>query len=134
MLENILHLLEKSQKYGKGYRARCPIHKGDNHSALSIREEDGKVIAHCFVCGGNGLDLVKALDLPASALFSEPYQARPRDQKLLTDTELEDKLMISIYEAAKSRQEPIRHSDLLRYRLAIKRNQVRQERLSGRVA
>lgn len=130
MLDNILNLLEKPHKFGKGYRAKCPIHKGDNHSALSIREEDGKVIAHCFVCGGNGLDLVKALNVPASTLFSTPYEGRPRDQKILTDTEVEDQFMINIYEAAQARKEPIRHSDLLRYRLALKRNQVRQERLA----
>ena len=66
---DLLQLAERDgarfKKTGSGYHSACPIHKGDNQSAFSVWEEDGKQRWHCFTknCGGGDvLDYVIARD------------------------------------------------------------------------
>lgn len=46
-IKEFLSKLEKVKKYGNGYTACCPAHK-DKNPSLSIKEEDGKILLHCF--------------------------------------------------------------------------------------
>ena len=59
-LSDILDRLEY-RTAGRGYRARCPAHGGDNKTALAIQEgEDGKVLLHCHAHGCSYEEIVRA--------------------------------------------------------------------------
>lgn len=46
-LSDILQRLEGVKKVGDGYMAKCPCH-ADNTPSLSVKEENGKILIHCF--------------------------------------------------------------------------------------
>ena len=46
-LDTVLDKLPNFRKVGGQYSARCPAHD-DHHNSLSIKEENGKVLLHCF--------------------------------------------------------------------------------------
>ena len=115
MLEAFLKRLERVRKSGKGYRACCPVHK-DKDPSMSITEKDGKVLAYCFSCGANGPQVAEALDLPMSALFSEPFIKTGLSRKDQEDLEM-DRLIIMIAEKNK----PTSYSDFKRLKLAKER-------------
>jgi hypothetical protein len=115
MLDQFLKRLERVRKSGKGYRARCPVHK-DKDPSMSITEKDGKVLAYCFSCGANGPQVAEALDLPMSALFSEPFIKTGLSRKDQEDLEM-DRLIIMIAEKNK----PTSYSDFKRLKLARER-------------
>jgi hypothetical protein len=53
------------------YRAKCPSHLGESNDSLSIREtDDGKILLHCH-SGCSNEDIVDALGLEWSGLFSK---------------------------------------------------------------
>ena len=124
MLEPILARLDKVRKFGKGYRACCPVHQ-DKDPDMQLTEVDGKVLIHCHACGANGKQVVEAIGLPMKVLFSGDYEGPGRQERMLRDTALEDRFMVELYEGARSRGEPIRHSDYKRYKLAKYRQQLR---------
>lgn len=62
--------LEKVQKSGKGWTARCPAHD-DRAPSLSISEgSDGRVLLHCHA-GCDTADIVTRLGLSESDLFAD---------------------------------------------------------------
>ncbi len=75
-LNAILASLEKVKQRGPGsYFACCPVHQ-EKTPSLSVREADnGNIIAHCFGCGANGIDVVEALGLPKGYLFAESLES-----------------------------------------------------------
>ena len=115
MLDQFLKRLERVRKSGKGYRACCPVHK-DKDPSMSITEKDGKVLAYCFSCGANGPQVAEALNLPMSALFSEPFIKTGLSRKDQEDLEM-DRLIIMIAEKNK----PTSYSDFKRLKLARER-------------
>lgn len=124
MLERILERLEKVRKFGKGYRACCPVHN-DKDPDMQLTEVDGKVLIHCHACGANGQQVVEAIGLPMKVLFSGEYEGPSRQTRMLRETAVEDRLMVHLYEGAKAKGEPVRHSDYKRYKLAKHREQMR---------
>lgn len=85
------------KKSGKGWVARCKVHN-DKDFAMSIKEcENGSIVAHCFACGANGLDLYKALGLDLSELFGERESTHIPDN--IRSQYQEDKFYIAIYES-----------------------------------
>jgi hypothetical protein len=115
MLERFLERLENVRKYGKGYRACCPVHK-DRDPSMSITEKDGKVLAYCFSCGATGEAVADALGLPMSALFSEPFIKKGLSREDRENLEM-DRWVIRIAE----RNNPVTYSDFKRLRLAKER-------------
>jgi len=83
---------------------------------MSITEKDGKVLAYCFSCGANGPQVAEALNLPMSALFSEPFIKTGLSRKDQEDLEM-DRLIIMIAEKNK----PTSYSDFKRLKLARER-------------
>lgn len=62
-LSDILTKLDGVRKSGNGWVARCPAHR-DRAPSLSIREDNGKILLHCFaactveeVCAAMGIGL-----------------------------------------------------------------------------
>lgn len=66
--EILLSRLERVRSRGSGrWSARCPAHQ-DRGPSLSIRDEDGTVLLHCFA-GCPVADVVAAVGFELSALF-----------------------------------------------------------------
>ena len=77
-IDTILIALDGVKSYSKGrYKALCPVHS-EKHPSLSITDlGDGRIIMHCFGCGANGLDVVKALGISPEELFPE----KPKNER-----------------------------------------------------
>ena len=115
-VETILSRLDKLRNAGEGsWRSPCPVHVGKNFN-MSIKEcSDGTVIAHCFVCGANGIQLAEALGLPKSELFPAGNEyARPVVSKKMEQQAFEDKMVLDIANTT----ERLTLSDKRRIRLA----------------
>lgn len=117
-IENILARLSKVRKSHRGYNACCPVHQDKNPSMTVTETDDGKVLIHCFSCGARGTDVVEALGLPVSELFSGDYAGTYDAKYKLRKTELEDSLVISMYEDGKRDGQYLSHADFKRYKLA----------------
>lgn len=74
MLDEILSRLDKVRQHGDRYRSVCPVHDGNNPTALSLKEEDGKVLIHCHACLAKGPEVVRAIGLTDAALFNDAPQ------------------------------------------------------------
>lgn len=74
-LQNILNKLDKVKRVNSTqYKALCPVHN-EKTPSLSIKEaSNGDVVAYCFGCGANGIEVVSALGLEQSELFRESYK------------------------------------------------------------
>jgi hypothetical protein len=125
MLNDILDRLEKVKRLSHGkYTACCPVH-GDKNPSMSIKEEkDGKILCYCFACGAKGVDVVGAIGLPVSVLFSEesksPDRSSWRKQKLLEE-KASDELFLRIYTAWEEAGKVISWADQKRYKVAVNR-------------
>ncbi|MFZ9068409.1 MAG: CHC2 zinc finger domain-containing protein [bacterium] len=126
MLEKILDHLQKTKKIGNQWIACCPVHN-DRQPSMYLKEDEGKVLIFCHACGAKGPDVVRALNLPVSLLFSDEYQGPGRAERLLTETKIEDDFMLALMEKARAKNELLSHSDYKRYKLALRRNQIRQD-------
>jgi len=74
--EEFLSRLKGVRRSRNGWIALCPAHE-DRNPSLSLRENHGKTLLHCF--GGCTPDAVCAsLDLSLADLFSEPGVPRPK--------------------------------------------------------
>jgi len=78
MIQALLERLDRVQKSGSGYRARCPACGGRSRK-LSISEADnGAVLLHC--CAGcNALSVVQAVGLTLADLF--PVRLAPQTEQ-----------------------------------------------------
>lgn len=117
-IDNILRKLDKVKKSHRGYKACCPVHNDKNPSMTVAETDDGKVLIHCFSCGARGTDVVEALGLPTSELFSGDFNGTYDPKRKLMKTELEDRMVVSIYEQDKQSGKYLTHGDYKRYRLA----------------
>ena len=132
MINEILDRLDKVRQFGDKYRAVCPVHDGNNPTALSLREDQGKVLIHCHACGAKGSEVVQALGLTESALFNDEPHKRgvnsyfSKDQK---EQALEDAYFIEIYDNELSKGYQPTKEEYRRYRLSHQRVKI----LSGAV-
>ena len=71
----VLESLGDYSERGDEYRAKCPSHQGESEDSLAVREDDdGKVLLHCHT-GCDFEEIVDALGLDMSDLFSKNGQA-----------------------------------------------------------
>jgi len=119
VLNDILPRLDKVKQRGDRLWACCPVHQ-DKTPSLTLREEDGMVLIHCFGCSANGLQVVEALGLPASVLFLKPLDRPVIPRKTIGLAE-EDTYFIALYESEKEKGNRVTFNDSKRYRLAIQR-------------
>lgn len=76
-IDDILAMLDKVQRAGNGWIARCPAHD-DGRPSLSVAEgEAGQVLLNCFA-GCSAEEIVTALDLTMADLFPHVTGPRPR--------------------------------------------------------
>lgn len=80
-LEAILRRLKGVRQSGDGRLARCPAHP-DKNPSLSVREENGRVLLHCFA--GCAVEAIcAALRIKVSDLFSEGCAARKPEPRIV---------------------------------------------------
>lgn len=79
MIDNFLSRLEKVKKRGNGkYMASCPCHS-DRNPSLSIKDESGTILMHCFsqectphdICAAIGFDIKDLFPPSDYSNFSE---------------------------------------------------------------
>ena len=82
-VEILLNRLEHVREYGKGWRARCPVHGGKSDGSLSIAEGgDGRILIHCFG-GCEPLEILKVCGLEMVDLMPEriTHNATPQEKR-----------------------------------------------------
>jgi len=96
-MQNLIKALGNDiKRQGKNWVARCPVHN-DSDFAMTIKEDGNRILAHCFACGANGLDLYRHLDLLLDELMGEKRENQvPRH---IIEKAKEDKWFIAIYES-----------------------------------
>lgn len=68
-IESFLNQLQKVKRRGHGkWSACCPVHN-DRTPSLTISDDNGMVLIHCFGCGASGNDVARALGVDISELF-----------------------------------------------------------------
>lgn len=99
--------------------AKCKVHM-DKDFAMSIKlNSDNSVMAHCFACGANGLDLYNALGLDLDELFGkERDNSMPHNIKTQYD---EDKWFMAIYNSDVEKGLSTTLQDKRRAKLAVAR-------------
>jgi hypothetical protein len=124
-VEAVLSRLTKVKGRNGAWTACCPAHD-DKSPSLAIREEDGKVLLHCF--GGCEVSaVVGALGMDMTDLFppSEPkYQPQPKVKFFASDllrvVALEAAIVsIAAHDMSKGKKLPA--ADLARLQLAYSR-------------
>ena len=125
MLDQILERLDKVRRNGDRYRAVCPVHEGNNPTALSLKEEDGKVLIHCHVCLAKGPDVVRAIGLTDAALFRDaPQRTSGRFTRQQRETAVEDAFFIEIYDSNLAQGYQPSKEEYRRYRLSQQRVKI----------
>jgi DNA polymerase I-like protein with 3'-5' exonuclease and polymerase domains len=62
--EEALERLENVTPTVDGHQAKCPLHESKNGANLSVKEEGGKLLMHCFAQGCSFENIVSALSEP----------------------------------------------------------------------
>ncbi len=77
-LEAFLLLLDKVQKHGPNYLARCPAHD-DGRPSLRVAQGERGILVNCYAgCSYN--EIVKALGLRPQDLFTDALTEKSRDE------------------------------------------------------
>lgn len=82
-IETFLSKLHKVKKRGHGqWMALCPVHN-EKTPSLSIKDDNGTILIHCFGCGAGGVDVCGAVGVEPSELFppTDNYDASERKHK-----------------------------------------------------
>jgi len=89
-IDNILNHLDRVKSMGGGrYKALCPVHDEKTPSLGITQKDDDRILVHCFGCGANGVEIIRALGLELDDLF--PYQPKSeykRDRKPFPATQI----------------------------------------------
>jgi hypothetical protein len=125
-LETLLSRLERVKGRNGSYTACCPAH-ADKSPSLSIREEGGKIVLHCFagcevsaVIGAVGMDMTDLFP-PKQIDYARPQpKVRFFASDLLKLIQFETQVvMVAAY--AMARGEPLPETDKARLKLAYER-------------
>lgn len=100
---------------------RCPVHN-DKDFAMSIKIcADNSVVAHCFACGANGLDLYRELGLSLDELFGGKELGRNHIPYEIQDNYDMDKSVLLIHKHDVAAGFRISYNDKKRVKLAVAR-------------
>ena len=127
MLDEILSRLDKVRQHGDRYRSVCPVHDGNNPTALSLKEEDGKVLIHCHACLAKGPEVVRAIGLTDAALFNDEPQRTggksyfSQEQK---NQAREDEYFIEIYNTQIAQGHQPSREEFRRFKLSQQRVKI----------
>jgi hypothetical protein len=83
-LHTLLNNLEFVQEKTAGrYRAKCPVHGGDSHDSLGIKEcEDGRLLIYCYAYQCSPAEIMAACGLEMTDLYPErlTHHATPQER------------------------------------------------------
>ena len=124
-LDNLLSRLTKVKGRAGSYTACCPAHD-DKSPSLAVKEQDGKIILHCFggcsvreIVGAVGMDMTDLFP-PAEAKYTPVPKVRFFATDLLKVLNLEAQIVaICAFDMAKGKTIPA--ADLDRLQLACQR-------------
>jgi hypothetical protein len=86
-LKAVLSRLQGVRDNRSGWQARCPAHE-DHNPSLSIREENGKILLHCF--GGCSIEAVcAALKVKVGELFTKGSAIRKPEPRIVRETQMQ---------------------------------------------
>ena len=81
----LLDRLEHVRPAGDGkWRAKCPVHGGENRGSLTIREcDDGRILVHCHAQECAALEIVKVCGLEMADIMPErlKHNATPQERR-----------------------------------------------------
>ena len=86
-IETLLSRLQKVRKRGHNqWMACCPVHQ-ERTPSLSIKDDDGKIIMHCFGCGAKGPEIIESVGMEISDLFppSDNYDPAIKQKRQFHD-------------------------------------------------
>jgi len=107
------HLKRLRSTGANKWRSICPVHDGDNPSALAIKQcEDNSYVVHCFVCGANGQEVFEALGLDIKELMGD--SAFKVKQK---PTDIYEQTFVAIVESEKAKGNYVNLADKRKARL-----------------
>jgi hypothetical protein len=120
------------------YRAKCPVHNGNNRMAVQINyDTTGSVWAHCYSCGANTFDIAESIGVKGE---SEDRGGRPYYPKQKYDSEKQqlnfDRTFIDMherslkkYEATGNKEDKPKLTDQQLYRQAKIRIETYNEKM-----
>jgi len=124
-IDELANLCDKPRKTRKGWDVCCPVHGETNPSMGLTIGRNGDIIANCFACGANGMDLAEALGISKSELFAKPLERTQDKNWKLNSTRDADDWFIVIHESAIKRGEKPRYDDMVEYKRAMARRAQR---------
>jgi hypothetical protein len=86
-LDRILARLKGVRRSPQGWMAQCPAH-GDRNPSLSIREDEGKILLHCFA-GCTVETICGAVGIRVSDLFIQSRAFQKREPPIVRAVERE---------------------------------------------
>jgi len=98
------------------WMAKCKVHN-DKDFAMSVKlNHDNSIVANCFACGANGLDLYKVLNLDLDELFGkkESGSIPSHIERQLSD----DKWFCAVYESDIKKGIRPQYSDQKKYKVS----------------
>jgi hypothetical protein len=144
--DRLLARLERVERHGTGWRARCPAHRGKSQDSLSIAvADDGRLLVHCFA-GCEALEIVRAAGLELADLLPEriTHSATSAQRRELRQSarqaqwaaalgvlEFEARI-VAVAADQIAAGEPLNHEDRARLGLALERVQNARGVLCGR--
>jgi len=134
-LDNLLSRLTKVKGRAGNYIACCPAHE-DKSPSLAVKEQDGKIIMHCFA-GCSVENIVGAVGMEMTDLFppAEPtYKPQPKVKFFASDLLRVIALEAAIVQVAAfdmARGKTLPKPDLDRLQLAYERINTAMESANG---
>jgi len=124
-IDELANLCDKPRRNRKGWIVCCPVHGEKNPSMDITIGRKGDIIANCFACGANGMDLAEALGINKAELFAQPLERQEDKHWKLNSTRDSDDGFIVIHESALKRGEKPRYDDMMEYKRAMARRAQR---------
>ena len=124
-IDELANLCDKPRRNRKGWTVCCPVHGEKNPSMDITIGRKGDIIANCFACGANGMDLAEALGINKAELFAQPLERQEDKHWKLNSTRDSDDGFIVIHESALKRGEKPRYDDMIEYKRAMARRAQR---------
>jgi hypothetical protein len=135
-LENLLSRLAKVKGRAGNYTACCPAHE-DKSPSLAVKEQDGKIILHCFagcsvenIVGAVGMDMTDLFPPSDKPAYTPQPKVRFFASDLLRVIALEAAIVsVAAYDMAHGKELP--KADLDRLQLAYQRINTAMESTNG---
>jgi len=101
------------------FKALCPVHSEKTPSLSISNLPDDRVIMHCFGCGANGLDVIKAIGLDPQDLFPERLESHKSERQQFSANDilkllLHEMTVVSIAAQMIGQGKTLAHEDIIR--------------------